>query len=174
MSREKEAWLAAKREQQLLDADSQRLSFEEAQPKEATKTVKLDSKKSRFARSSETKQNFEERANAANEKISDRQEQIFDLGKKFVEIMKDKTLPENKGPLQQSIEKEVLGKLIEFAIELNNDDLEQNDGMGSVGLLTLIFRSSLLLRDRYNSIEYKVEQLERQLKSSAPASGHDK
>lgn len=151
-----------------------KLSLEQNQIQEATKTVKLDNKKSKFAKQIENKQIFEQKAEKVHSKMMSRQEEIFLLGSKFIEMMRDKTLVENKGPIQQSLEKELLGKLITFAIELNNDNDEPQDGMGSVGLLTLMFRSALLMRDKYNLLEFKVDQLEKQLKSSLAAQSHDK
>ncbi|HVI40810.1 MAG TPA: hypothetical protein VM577_09130 [Anaerovoracaceae bacterium] len=152
-----------------------KVSFEDSEViPEATKTVKLDSKKSKFAKQLEGKQVFEKRAEVAHQKMMGRQEEIYLLGSKFVEMMKDKTLPENKGPIQQSLEKEILGKLINFAIDLNNDMDEPKDSMGSIGLLALVFKSTLVMRDKYNLLEYKVEQLERQLKSSQADKSNDK
>jgi hypothetical protein len=133
-------------------------------------TVKLDNKKSRYGRQMEeragaeqTKIAFEKRAEEAHDRILDRNYQMLELGKRFVEIMRDRTLDTNKGPIQKSLEKETLDKLIQFAIELNNDELEVRDGMGAVGLLTLLFRTNLLMRDKCNSLEYRVEQLEKAL-----------
>lgn len=143
-----------------------RISFEsdseEIEP--ATKNVKLDSKKSRFARQAETKQNFENKVTEVHDKMMGRQQLIFELGKQFLDLLKDKTLAENKGPMQQSLEKEVIGKLTQFAMEVNNDDNE-GEGMGSISMIVLLFKSMLIVRDNYNRVEYKIEQLEKQLKS---------
>ncbi len=127
--------------------------------------LKIDSRKSRYVRQAETKQAFEKKAEEVHNKILSRNEQAFELGKQFLELMKDKTLPTNKGPMQQSLEREIINKLIAFGTELNNDELEK-EGMGGISLLMLVFKSTLTMRDKYNVLEYKVEQLERQLKSS--------
>lgn len=133
-------------------------------------TVKIDNKKSRYGRQMEEKAEaeqikiaFEKRAEEAHEKMLNRNQQLFELGKQFVEIMRDKTLPVNKGPLQQSLERETLDKLLHFAEEVNNDELETREGMGSIGLFTLMFRVNLLMRDKCNALEYRVEQLEKAL-----------
>lgn len=160
-------------------SDAQEPKFNLESPgeiKPANKTVKLDNNKSKFSKQAEQKQNFEKRAEEVHNKIVGRQDEIYSLGSKFLEIVSDKTLLVNKGPLQRSLEKETLNKLINFAINLNNDDDEPMACMGSISLLTLMFRISLLTRDKYNAAEDKIEklegrvsQLEEQLKSSGTA-----
>ena len=139
----------------------------------APQALKIDSRKSRYVKQAETKQAFEKRAEEVHNKILTRNEQAYELGKQFLDLMKDKTLPINKGPMQQSLEREVINKLIAFGTELNNDQTEPQEGMGGISLLMLIFKSTLIMRDRYNLLEYKVEQLEKQLKSSGQQN-HDK
>lgn len=153
-----------------------RLSFESDEIEPATKNVKLDSKKSRFAKQAETKQIFEKKVTEVHEKMVGRQQLIFELGKQFLDLLKDKTLTENKGPMHQSLEKEVLGKLTQFAIEVNNDENE-GEGMGSISMIVLLFKSMMIMRDNCNRAEYKIEQLEKQLKSlksSGSPVQHDK
>lgn len=153
-----------------------RLSFESGEAGPSTKNVKLDTKKSRFAKQAETKINFEKKVDEVHNTMVSRQQQVFDLGKQFLELMRDKTLPENKGPMQTSLEREILNKLTQFAIEVNNDENE-GESMGSISMIVLLLKSSLIMRDNYNKMEYKVEQLEKQLKllkSSAPPTQNDK
>jgi hypothetical protein len=130
-------------------------------------TLKINNRKSKYVHQAETKQIFEKQAEEVHNKILSRNEQAYELGKQFLDLMKDKTLPANKGPLHQSVEREVINKLITFGTELNNDTLEQ-EGMGGISLLMLVFKSTLIMRDKYNVLEYKVEQLEKQLRSSEP------
>lgn len=149
-------------------ANDEKYSFESKRENTpAPSTLKIDNKRSRYGRQIEAKQAFDQQAEEAHNKLIGRQGQIFELGKKFIEIMEDKTLTANKGPMQQSMEREILNKLITFAVEVNTDQLEQ-EGMGSVGLLILLFRSNLAMRDKYNSLEYKFEQLEKKLKEAVP------
>lgn len=129
--------------------------------------IKIDGTRSRFAKQVQNKQIFEKRANEAFDKIQERQQQILELGSKYLSLMKDKTLFQNKGPTDFSIEKEILGNLISFAIEVNTDEVEP-EGMGSVGLLTLLFKSAILMRDNFNQVEYRLEQLEKQIAKSSP------
>jgi hypothetical protein len=147
-------------------SNEERTSFESKKDNiENVQSVKIDGKKSRYSRQLEKKQDFEKRAEDAQGVLAGRQAQAFDLSKKFIDIMEDKTLSVNKGPMQQSIEREVINKLIDFSVEVNNDVLEK-EGMGSTGLIILLFRSLMIMRDKYNLMEYKMHQIEQQLKSS--------
>lgn len=120
------------------------------------KGVKLNPRKSRFAQESSAKDDFEKMVNEAVEKKEGYQQMAFDLGKEFLGLMKDKTLPENKGPIAANLEKEVLNKLINFSIMVNTDQNEP-EGMGSIGLVTLLLKTSLVFRDNYNRLEYNYE-----------------
>jgi cell division protein ZapA (FtsZ GTPase activity inhibitor) len=145
----------------------ERYSFESGQtPANVEKTVKLNPKKSKFAPQFEARQAAEQLDRAASEihqKSQDRQQEIFELGSRFVEMMKDRTVPTQKGPVAQSVEREVLQQLINFAIEVNTDLNEPKEGMGSVSLLTLMLKVSLLMRDKHNVLEHKIHQLEQRL-----------
>lgn len=153
-----------------------RYSFESStEPTEpGPRAVKLDGNRSRFAKQVKTKQNFEKIADAAFDKMQDRQQKALEMGAQFINLMKDKTLVQNKTPTDLSIEKEILSKLITFNIEVNNDEMEA-EGMGSTVLLQLLFSSSINLRNKCNQLEYRLEQLEKQiLKSSTVPANHDK
>jgi hypothetical protein len=75
--------------------------------------------------------------------------------------MADKTLPQNRNMFQKEVEKELLGKMVQLAVDINSDPIEQYDGMGSLGWITLLLRTCFGQRDKINLLEYRVEQLEK-------------
>ncbi len=143
-----------------------RYSFEPSpEASKIEKNVKLDNKKSKFAPQIEAKQaatQLHEAAIAAHQKTQTLQQEIFDLGIEFLNIIKNRTVPAQKGVIEQSLERESLQKLIKFAIEMNIDPQEQ-EGIGSISLLTLVLKVLILLRDKNNVMEHKIYQLEKQL-----------
>lgn len=138
-----------------------RVSFENegADQVEATKTLKLDPKKSLFSKKAAVKNTFEERAQEVHSRMQGYLSEAFELGVQFKEFLEDKTVPSQMGALRRSREKEVIGKLVAFAIRVNNDQ-DENEGMGSVSILTLLLKTSLAMRDRYNELDYKYHELE--------------
>jgi len=143
-----------------------RISFEDKEPEEPTKTVKLDAKKSRFAAKTEKKVGFEEAAKRTHDKLQGYQSQALELGRSFIKMINDKKLKCNKGPLENSFERETINKLISFAIDVNNDEHER-EGMGSVGLITLMMNSILKMRDHINDLEHELSLIEKKLSSEA-------
>jgi len=122
---------------------------------------KLDQSKSRFASKIVEKQNFEEKASEVNEQMQARNHKGFEISKQFMEILKNKTLPENKGPLETSLERDLLKQISEFSYEINND-LNQPHCMGSTAIDVLLLRSIFVLRDGLNEALFKINQLEKQ------------
>jgi len=82
------------------------------------------------------------------------------LGKNFIELITDKTLIENKGSIALHAENQVVSDLAKLAIDMNNDET-QDEGMGSIGLLVLMFKTALSQRNRINALEYKLQKLEK-------------
>jgi len=143
-----------------------RISFDSENQEVAptAKGLKLDPAKSRFKKKSEERASFHEQAEAIHKKMEGYQLRAIELGKSFIKMLRDKTLPDNKGPLELSLEREVIDKLIGFAIDVNNDQHEK-EGMGSVGLITLLLNSLLKVRDNYNKLEYRLSLMEKKLSS---------
>ena len=76
--------------------------------------------------------------------------------------MLDKTLAQHKNMIQQDFEKELLQKMIQLAIDINNDPNEK-EGMGSLTWITLLLRTCLSQRDKINRLEYALAQLEKKV-----------
>jgi len=156
------------------------IAFQPRERKEvvATKGVKLKNKLSdrekaiqeKQNREAELKERFETLAEQAVDDRQDRNKKALDLARQFMMASRDKTLPVNKGMVAQDVERELRNNLVTFAIEVNNDDMEQYDGMGSVALMNILLKVVLEQRDRINELEYKLVQLEK-IRSSQGSSG---
>ncbi len=53
-----------------------------------------------------------------------------------------------------------------LAVEINNDPHEQ-EGMGSMGWITLLLNVCLIQRDRLNKLEYEIAKLKQQCDPAA-------
>jgi hypothetical protein len=109
-------------------------------------------------------QQFQQQVHESQEKISSYKRRASELALQFNKTVMDKTLIENKNIFAQEMERELLQGMIQLAIEINNDSQEQ-EGMGSLSWITLLFKTCLSQRDRINQTEYKVFQLEKKLDS---------
>ena len=146
---------------------------EQGLEQQARRGLKLDASKSKFTRKAQEEEEFEKRADSANEQLNDRKTRAVELVKRFWETIQTKTLPTNKGPIQKNLEKEMLSNLIELASEMNHDVNEQ-ESAGSVAMITLLFKTVIFQRDHLNELEFKVTQLEKKLnKASSGADAGD-
>ncbi len=140
-------------------------------PAEAPKTgLKIDNKKSRYAPppapAAPPAQDFEERADAAVSEVQEKQSRFVRLVRAFMDILGDRTLPENKKPLARQTEEELKDNLVKIAVEFNNDPLAQEDGLGSAALISVLTKAVLMQRDRINQLEHQVHVLVRDLGGS--------
>jgi len=126
--------------------------------------VKLDSKKSRFTQEIQKKEEFQEQAQKTFNKSQEKKMEAFELTKQFLEIFRKKVLPENKGPMEKEIEIEVLSKLVQWGLDANNDS-DELEGAGSMGIITLLLKIVLVIRDKNNILSYTTNQLEDKVKS---------
>jgi hypothetical protein len=124
--------------------------------------LKLDPKKSMFAKKTPKPVDFDEKAKEAHAGSEDKKIRGFELSREFLTVFQSKILTINKGPQEKAAEKEAINKLIAWAIEMNTDQMEK-EGIGSVGLITLLFNCILKMRDSVNSLEHKLSEAEKQL-----------
>jgi hypothetical protein len=134
----------------------------------ATKGVKLRNKKmEQKEKEKQERQVLEEKFNKkADEFIANYNEtekKVIKAVSRFIEIVKDKTLVENKGGIAQDIEREGRENLLQLAIELNNSEIEEESGRGSIVILASLMKVVLLMRDRINSLEYELLQIKKEL-----------
>lgn len=128
--------------------------------------LKIDNANSMFANMPKkpSQQDFERKVQESQKRSRDYKERAAELALNFKKMLDDKTVPQNKPIFANELERDTLGKFAQLAIDMNLDDQEE-EGMGSVGLITLLFRCLLIQRDKINVLDYSVNQLEKQLKS---------
>lgn len=133
--------------------------------------LKLDNSKSRFGKKNDdakiNKSKFESEVSEHQTFQNEIVKKITALTGQFVGFIKDKTLNENKGPIQLDLEKTIPKELSEISLQIDNDETTDQICLGSNGLILLLLRISLIQRDIINELAYKVSNLEtRNLSSS--------
>jgi hypothetical protein len=144
-------------------------AFDEEEPKEYKPRVGLKQQpgqKSMFEAKPRppTQEEFRQQVESVEEVKSGYKKRAADLFVKFDRAMKDKTLAQNRNILNAETEKEMLQMMIQLAIDINNDPNEQ-EGMGSLTWITLLFKQCLAQRDRMNELEYVISLLQKKLDS---------
>jgi hypothetical protein len=135
------------------------------EPKVTVKNV--GSQKSMFSKplpSRQAQEQFEEDVKHAVDRSMDYKGRAAELASQFKKMMQDKTLPQNKNVFIQDSEREVLTKMVQLAVDINNDPNEQ-EGMGSLTWITLLFTTCLSQRDRVNKLEYAMTLLDKKIDS---------
>lgn len=116
---------------------------------------KLTNEKSMF---NVPENNFEEKVKEIEQNKQKYKQKISQAALNFKKIIEDKTLSENKSPISKEIDSQVLKELTDLASKINSDESEQ-EGMGSILLNTILLKFMLVYRDRFNSLEYKIQLL---------------
>lgn len=112
-----------------------------------------------------SQEDFEKQVQDNQEKMMGYKQRAADLTVQFKKIIEDKTLSKNKNIFSKELEKEILTKMVNLAVEINNDPNEQ-EGMGSLSWITLLFKISLRQRDKINDLEYELSLLQKKLEPS--------
>lgn len=149
---------------------------------------KLDPTKSRFAKKQIAKSSFEETVKGTHSKSEEYKIRAVELSQKYLKMVGTKVLPTNKGPLEQSLERETIKELIDLSVEINNvpipngidpenpEQLTFLEGMGSAGNIALLLKCVLILRDQLAEAEYRLDKKTQALqelldqKNSTPSS----
>lgn len=134
-----------------------------------TKGTKLNNDKSMFSKVKVDKESFEAAADKYIGGLQERDKQAVELARQFINIIKDKTLPENKSKVAENVERELKNKLLNLGIDINNDENEENDGMGSMAIISLLIKTVLLQRDTINLLDYRLYKLEKLVSSGGLA-----
>ena len=132
------------------------------------KLKQVSSQKSMFEEAPKhkpTQQEFQQQVHAAQERSSSYKVRAAKLVQDFSKMMADKTLPENKSIFSKEGERELLGQMMQLAVEINNDPNEQ-EGMGSLSWVAVLFNTCLAQRDRLNFLEYRLEKTEKIVSST--------
>jgi|SRR5579885_779808 len=112
-----------------------------------------------------TQEDFDKKVNQIQERNSSHKSRAAELAVQFNQAMNDKTLRQNKNVFAREMERELLTKMAQLAIDVNNDQHEQ-EGMGSLSWIMLLLKTCLSQRDRINQLEFVVTQLEKKLDPS--------
>lgn len=100
--------------------------------------------------------------NLANQKYEDIEEYKSEMMRLAVELKKmihDQVLPENKGPLKENLEKEVLDRLTKLSAKMNEDET-QPESAGSNAMCLLLLKCLLWQRDSINKISHDLNKLD--------------
>ena len=106
-----------------------------------------------------TKEDFERKIKDIEDKGFSHKTNATELALQFKKAMEDKTLYINKSVFARELEKEILSKMINLAIDINEDENEK-EGMGTLSWVTLLLKTCFAQRDKINEIEYRISQLE--------------
>lgn len=138
--------------------------------------LKLTGDKSRYAQKSTPNPTTEDFENAVAGMKNDEIEiknRIADASTKYRSLLRDRTVSENKSPLKQSLEKEVIKELSDLGLVLNNDQ-QRPEGIGSIGLCNLLMQMNLQQRDQINDLSYEVVKLQRVIEKLVQQSSEPK
>lgn len=111
------------------------------------------------------KEKFDKQADVVYAKEGEYKQRMWDNSIKFKEFVESKILSANRGPIALNLEKEVLDNLIRLALEMDDDE-NQPQGIGSVSMCMLLMKSVLIQRDIINELSYKMDQLDKKIKTS--------
>jgi hypothetical protein len=142
----------------------------------ATRSVKLKTKavaqKEQDAQErKEYEARFEENAEKTIKYHDEKSKKAIDIISRYLKMTEDKTLKRNRGSIANDVEREIRQEIINLALDMNNDENEEDNGKGSVVVLSAVTKILLVYRDRLNDMEFEVQQLKRELSklSSQPA-----
>jgi hypothetical protein len=111
----------------------------------------------------EYKSKFETNADKTIQYHNEKGNRAVEVISNFLKMVDDKTLARNRGSIADDVEKEIRKELLELALDLNNDETEEDNGKGSVVVLAPVIKIILMYRDRLNNIEYELQQLKQNL-----------
>lgn len=120
-------------------------------------------KKSRFLRPEDnlpkrTKEDFDKEVSQHQKSEMEIRNQAAEMAMKFKSLLKDRTVLENKSPLKKDFEEQVIRQLCDVGLKLNNDP-NQPEGIGSIGILNLMMHAILIQRDTINNLSHKVSKM---------------
>ena len=114
----------------------------------------------------QTPQEFQQKVQTQQETLTGYNRRAADLFVQFQRALADKTLPQNRNIFNHESEKEMLQNMLQLATEINNDGEEQ-EGMGSLTWIILLFKTALAQRDRMNEMEYALVSLQKKMEGPA-------
>lgn len=126
------------------------------------KLKKVSSRKSIFEKSNKpSKEEFEKKVTASENNRSNYANQFIEYSKKYLNILNDKTLKENKNILVRELERTFLSEMLKLTKDVNNDENEE-DNQGSLGLMSILLQANVLQRNHINLLEYNADLLKKE------------
>ena len=141
-------------------------AFHDPDVGESNQTLKLNSKKSRYAKTESqpgpTAQEFDQAVSDYNSKDLDFTNKIAELAVQYRTCVTDKTLKNNQSPIKKDFENKVIRELTDLGLALNNDQ-NKPEGIGSMGMISMLMQTVLTQRDQINQLSFNVETLRKEL-----------
>lgn len=106
---------------------------------------------------------FEENADKTVQYHDEKGKKAIDIISRYLKMTEDRTLSRNRGTIANDVEREIRQQLIQLALDMNNDENEEDNGKGSVVALSAVTKVLLIYRDRLNDVEYELQQLKREV-----------
>jgi hypothetical protein len=159
---------------------NRKIGFSDAHTKEVTATrgVKLKNRSAEKLEQEkkereEYKARFDDNADKTVKYHQEQSSHAVQVIQRYMKMTEDKTLSQNKGSIANDVEREIRQDLIQLALDLNNDEFEEDNGKGSVVVLSALTKVLLQYRDRINQLEFEIQQMKRtsqrtNMVSSAP------
>lgn len=91
-------------------------------------------------------------------KDQDYKERAAALSIAFKKLLDDRVLLKNKNVFAADMERDVIGKLAQLGLDIENDESVEELGIGIIGLTNLLFRSFLIQRDKINLLDYALHE----------------
>lgn len=107
-----------------------------------------------------TTADFESAISAHNKSEIASAEKISKATLQYKAMINDHTLIENKTPLSKNLESESIKTLTEIATALNTDQ-NQPEGIGAVGLCSLLLQVNLIQRDQINKLNFELSKMKK-------------
>jgi hypothetical protein len=147
---------------------NRKIAFSDAHTREvsATRGVKLKNKSAeKLEQEKKEREEYKARFDDNAEKtVKYHQEQggrAVQIIQRYMKMTDDKTLAQNRGGIANDVEREIRQDLIQLALDLNNDEFEEDNGKGSVIVLSAVTKILLQYRDRINQLEFDIQQMKR-------------
>lgn len=141
---------------------------QEYTPKTTMKNVGPTSMFDNQRKKAPTQQEFQQKVQDSQETLAGYKRRAAELFVAFQRSMSDKTLAQNRNIFNVETEKEMLQKILQLAAEINGDPNEQ-EGMGSVTVITLLLKTCMSQRDRMNELEFALSNLQKKTSPEALA-----
>jgi hypothetical protein len=111
----------------------------------------------------EYKARFEENAEKTIKYHDEKGNKAVEVISRYLRMTEDKTLVINRGSIANDVEREIRQDLIQLALDMNNDENEEDNGKGSVVVLSAVTKILMRYRDRLNDLEFEMQTLKREL-----------